>query len=1032
MLTETRCSPRSILAVLATVFVAIPVALAQGAVVNDDFVNAEILAPEGALSATNVDATKQPGEPNHAGKPGGASVWYQWTASTDGYLTVDTYGSDFDTTLAMYTGAAVDALTEIASNDDAITLQSQLKDVFVFGGTSYHIAVDGYAGAMGQVTLSWSFVEGTDIIPPIVTITTPRDGSSFYQGAAILADYTCTEEELGSGIASCVGDVPFGGPIDTDTLGPLAFTVTGIDNSGNIAVSVHSYTVDAFTNDDFAAAEVLADDRGNLLRANFGATKEPGEPDHAGNPGGASVWFQWTAPTDGFFTIDTFDTVLSDFDTTLAIYTGFSVDTLTEVASNDNALGSSQSQLVEVPVMAGTTYFIAVDGFDGATGRIDLDWLFFNGPTFTEITPQDDPLWVTDADHDFWLNAAAPADVDGDGDLDLAVIGFFVEYNVSAEDRLVIFLNEGPDLNGDWTFSQQDVPLGSLSAGSSDLAWGDFDGDGDPDLAVASEGETAIYRNDAGVLVRLTTDLPGYYEDSGYTGAYDLRSLTWADADNDGDLDLLLPSTFDFDTFSFGTALIRNDGSDGVDGWLFVDSGVLLDATVHAQTAWADNDGDGDLDLFMANIDNLTGDGFVRTYRNDGGVFVSEQPIGSLSIEYGLGDWGDYDQDGDLDIMVVGLIQETDGKFNTVLRIYDNEAGLYIPNTIIRSSFFPWLDLHAATWADYDSDGDIDLLVTGSVIGETDIEGKSEIYINDGGQFYPLGRDLPAPIGSLGRGGSFTWFDVDGDADLDYFVAGAYYVPGGNGLVEAQMHLYRNDAIDVNVAPDAPMGLSATVTEGNEVRLSWTAATDDQTASEALTYDLRVQSIGAQSSAIAVERQRLPEPGNISATTHWNLRGLPPGQYQWSVRAVDSAFNGGPASSGEFTVTASSSANVVVVVPGLSVRGATCVNRAKSQVVRIPVERGKRFWNCTAAGLAMDSGDPLTLVGVGNVLPNVSSVRGALTGVDADGILCRNLTQGTEAVGTIVSGTSIWNCDALTPAPAAGDILQVTIHGRSV
>jgi hypothetical protein len=242
-----------------------------------------------------------------------------------------------------------------------------------------------------------------------------------------------------------------------------------------------------------------------------------------------------------------------------------------------------------------------------------------NGQTsFTEITPPNDPLFVTPSDEDFWLNAVAPADVDGDGDLDLALIGFYVVYNVSAEDRLVLLINDGADPSGNWTFTHQEVELGALSAGGSDLAWADYDGDGDPDLAVGSNGLTVLYRNDAGELTQLPNVFPGYSEDSGYTGAYDLRSLTWADYDNDGDPDLLIPSVFDFTNFVYDTVLMRNDGPDGSGGWLFSDAGATLDPTPHAQSAWADDDGDGDLDLMLVNVEEFLGTLFIRRYTNTG------------------------------------------------------------------------------------------------------------------------------------------------------------------------------------------------------------------------------------------------------------------------------------------------------------------------------------------------------------------------------------------------------------------------------
>src|SRR5690606_11688534 len=123
-----------------------------------------------------------------------------------------------------------------------------------------------------------------------------------------------------------------------------------------------------------------------------------------------------------------------------------------------------------------------------------------------------------------------------------------------------------------------------------------------------------------------------------------------------------------------------------------------------------------------------------------------------------------------------------------------------------------WFDITAATWADYDSDGDMDILMTGTYNSGSQIEGRAWIYINDGtGVFVGSENVLPAPRASGTRGGTFSWFDLDRDLDLDYFIAGEYFVPGGNGLIEAQMHVYRNDVGIENAAPTAPSGLSAQV-----------------------------------------------------------------------------------------------------------------------------------------------------------------------------------------------------------------------------
>jgi hypothetical protein len=521
-------------------------------------------------------------------------------------------------------------------------------------------------------------------------------------------------------------------------------------------------------------------------------------------------------------------------------------------------------------------------------------------PVFTPQPMVGSHLFVTDEDTDFWINAVAPADVDRDGDLDVAVIGFFVVYNESVEDILVVFKNDGADESGNWTFTEERVPLGDVAAGASDLAWGDFDADGDPDLAVGSEGATVVYRNDDGTLARqdTTAALPGYEEDSGYTGAYDLRSLTWADIDNDADLDLLVPSVYDVDQFQWSSRLLRNDGA-GDGGWTFTDTGASIDPSSNAQSAWADDDGDSDLDLFLNNVDPYTDDGYVKRFQNTPDGFVGEDLLG-IKVEYGMADWGDYDADGDLDILVAGNIQEEDGSFTTVGRTYRNDgAGVYTPITIVEGDTGDWLDLHAATWADYDSDGDMDLLVTGNYVGESEIVGKSEIYANDGGTFTPLGVQLPAPISSIGRGGAFTWFDLDNDNDLDYLVAGAYFVPDGNGLVEAQVNLFKNDASGENRRPKAPDGLDTQLT-GDGMALAWNAATDDSTPQAELTYDLELRPFGQSFGP----SKRDPAPGTLGAVQDWLVNGVGPGTYAWSVRAVDSAYNAGPRASGTFTVKA--------------------------------------------------------------------------------------------------------------------------------
>lgn len=124
---------------------------------NDGFANAVALTElTGTANGSNANATGETGEPNHAGTSAPlASVWWRWTPSATGQATIGTCGSGYDTTLAVYTGTAVGALTEVASNDDGCNQQSQVQ-FDATAGTTYHIAVDGVGTATGDISLTYA------------------------------------------------------------------------------------------------------------------------------------------------------------------------------------------------------------------------------------------------------------------------------------------------------------------------------------------------------------------------------------------------------------------------------------------------------------------------------------------------------------------------------------------------------------------------------------------------------------------------------------------------------------------------------------------------------------------------------------------------------------------------------------------------------------------------------------------------------------------------------------------------------------
>jgi uncharacterized repeat protein (TIGR01451 family) len=125
---------------------------------NDAFINRVALSGNSAsASGTSLLATKETGEPNHAGNAGGHSVWWKWTATSAGQLSVNTHGSGFDTLLAAYTGTGVSALTPIASNDNDGTSGGASSILLqVQPGTEYELAVDGSNGVAGNAILNLS------------------------------------------------------------------------------------------------------------------------------------------------------------------------------------------------------------------------------------------------------------------------------------------------------------------------------------------------------------------------------------------------------------------------------------------------------------------------------------------------------------------------------------------------------------------------------------------------------------------------------------------------------------------------------------------------------------------------------------------------------------------------------------------------------------------------------------------------------------------------------------------------------------
>jgi hypothetical protein len=158
--------------------------------------------------------------------------------------------------------------------------------------------------------------------------------------------------------------------------------------SGRWGVWWGNVTVTKPANDNFASAFTVSGILGTTNGTNVRATKESGEPNHAGNAGGASIWYNWTAPVNGNVTIDTTGSTVS---TPLAAYTGTSVGSLSLVASNTGSAGNGASRII-FAATSGTTYRLAIDGVNGGVGNVTLNWSQLAAPKFL-TQPQSQSLY---------------------------------------------------------------------------------------------------------------------------------------------------------------------------------------------------------------------------------------------------------------------------------------------------------------------------------------------------------------------------------------------------------------------------------------------------------------------------------------------------------------------------------------------------------------------------------------------------------------------------------------------------------------
>lgn len=339
-------------------------------------------------------------------------------------------------------------------------------------------------------------------------------------------------------------------------------------------------------------------------------------------------------------------------------------------------------------------------------------------------------------------------DYDSNGFHDLFIVNWDVQSNYCYHN------------NGDGTFLKMKGAFIENNLYSTSSSWTDFDGDGDLDIFITNLWmNNILYENKgAGSFNRITNSVITN------EGRNPTTTANWCDYDNDGDLDLFVSNRYGHDNF-----LYQNIG-DGI--FIKITEGsIVKDGGNSRGCCWGDYDNDGDMDLFVANDSNEPN----FFYQNRGNSLFYKINTGEIVTDMASstsGCWGDYDNDGDLDLFV------TNNGYQVNFLYVNNGDGTFHRKTdgiLVNEGS----DSNGSSWVDFDNDGDLDLFV---------VNGNGEnnfLYSNNGdGTFTKITDSFVTSDGGNSNGAA--WCDVDNDGDLDLYVANSnqqnnfFYLNKGN------------------------------------------------------------------------------------------------------------------------------------------------------------------------------------------------------------------------------------------------------------
>lgn len=504
-------------------------------------------------------------------------------------------------------------------------------------------------------------------------------------------------------------------------------------------------------------------------------------------------------------------------------------------------------------------------------------------------------------------------DYDNDGDLDILVTG-----KVAGQAGTVLYRNQR-NQTGIVQYTPESIAIAPVVNGAVESI--DYDNDGDLDLFVTGAGIAELYENDGQANFALVTDTP-------FLGLTD-SDAEWADYDSDGDFDLLLSGLNDNNNSLI--VLYKNNGQRQFETEVFnfdkpgfIRRGDSLYKLTDPNLPWTEaeaqantfgghlvtiNDADEQQWLRETFGTNLLWIGLFQdpqgwepgggwrwssgeqsTYRN----WTPGEPNNVSNVEdYALMNWSGSQWNDAGNFPFQGIIEV---KIEDALSLADTASIDWADNNLTPVSN-PSID-----WADYDNDGDLDILLT----GQRDAQPITEIFERDSaGKFIRLPDDSFL-ITSI-KNGEATWGDYDNDGDLDVLMSGG---AGRDGVSFAQIYRNNNrnpllpDRTGINPIP--PITIKETSESSDSVTLSWNVPNSPDNFNniqEALTYNLMVGSspnsydvlsplVQTNKFGSATAKSLITQHGNVGKATSKTIYNLEPGAtYSWSVQSIDNAYN---------------------------------------------------------------------------------------------------------------------------------------------